>query len=399
MSRATDRKVPVIASGLIDLEDPALVRYPTGEGAAKPDRLRLLTRRDGRPARFVEYDVRDWERLSTDERRLDAGLPEAGPLPWVPEEGRPASLSVVICTRERPAALRRCLNSVLTASRGRAEIVVVDNAPVTTKTREVCERLPGVRYVCEPGRGLSVARNTGVREASGAWVAFTDDDVVVDPGWIDQVLDTAARGGDCVTGLVAPARLENRWQHYFESKVSWGRNLARQSFDFADPRGPLFPLSVGEVGAGANFAVSAAALRRVGAFDERLGAGSRARGGEDLDYFFRLLQAGGRIVYEPAVLVWHFHRGDAAAFRKQMFGYGAGLGAYAAKRLCDPQARRAVLAQLPRLLARLARLSAPAAGRPAVVQARIPLRYRLLELAGVAAGFRAYLARDSRPAA
>jgi GT2 family glycosyltransferase len=381
-----------VATGLVDLEDPGLVRYPSGDAPPAPDRVRLLARRGGRPAGFVEFDVREWDRLSLDERCLDAGLTTQGPLPWVPEDGRPASLSVVICTRERPDALRRCLASVLTASRGRAEIIVVDNAPLTTATRELCAGFD-VRYVCEPEPGLSAARNAGVREAAGAWVAFTDDDVVVDPGWIDQVLDTAARGGDCVTGLIAPARLETRWQHYFEAKVPWGRHLTGQSFDAADARGGLFPLAVGEVGAGANFAVSAEALHRVGAFDERLGAGSRARGGEDLDYFFRLLDAGFRIVYEPAVLVWHFHRGEAAAFRRQIFGYGAGLGAYAAKRLRDRRARATLARCLPAALARLARLGAPAGDDPQAIQVRMPLRYRLLELAGVAAGFRAYLRR------
>src|SRR5437764_8670181 len=70
------------------------------------------------------------------------------------------SVSVVVCTRNRPDQLQLCLESLLQLSTKPAEILVVDNAPSDERTRRVCERLP-VRYVLEPLPGQSRARNRG----------------------------------------------------------------------------------------------------------------------------------------------------------------------------------------------------------------------------------------------
>ena len=77
---------------------------------------------------------------------------------------RPApSVSVVVCTRNRPDQLRLCLESLLALATEPREIVVVDNAPSDDRTREVCAALP-VRYVLEPLPGQSRARNRGILE-------------------------------------------------------------------------------------------------------------------------------------------------------------------------------------------------------------------------------------------
>jgi hypothetical protein len=70
-------------------------------------------------------------------------------------------------------------------------------------------------------------------------------------------------------------------------------------------------------------------LRELGGFDPALGAGTPARGGDDLAMFFDVIEAGHAIVYEPAALVWHHHRPDYPGLRDQAYGYGVGMGAYA----------------------------------------------------------------------
>ena len=76
-----------------------------------------------------------------------------------------ASTAVIICTRERPDALRACLASLAALSPGPDELIVVDNAPTTDATRRAVDDSRGegvpVRYVLEPRPGLSVARNAG----------------------------------------------------------------------------------------------------------------------------------------------------------------------------------------------------------------------------------------------
>jgi GT2 family glycosyltransferase len=264
----------------------------------------------------------------------------------------PGSVSVVVCTYDRPAGLSRTLASILEVDWPEFEVVVVDNAPDRPGTREAVHELgdPRLRYVAEPVPGLSAARNRGVRAARGATVAFTDDDVIVDRGWLRALATGFTRGEHvgCVTGLVPAGELDTAYQAYFDDKVKWSETLAPRLYDLKDNRGtsPLFPYANGDIGAGANFAVRRTVFDSVGDFDEALGAGSPAEGGEDLDFFARLLLDGWQIAFEPGAIVWHEHRRDRGALRSQMHGYGAGLTAYACKHLLFGRAAPTVIAAL-----------------------------------------------------
>ena len=92
---------------------------------------------------------------------------------------------------------------------------------------------------------------------------------------------------------------------------------------------PLFLFQIGRFGTGANFAVRREVIVDLGLFDERLGAGTATRGGEDLDVFFRVLASGHSPAIEPASIIWHRHRSDNDALLSQARGYGTGLGAWA----------------------------------------------------------------------
>jgi hypothetical protein len=82
-------------------------------------------------------------------------------------------------------------------------------------------------------------------------------------------------------------------------------------------------------------------LRGAGGFDAATGAGSPARGGDDLAAFFGIVAAGHTLVYEPAAIVHHRHPPDYASLRAQSFGYGVGLTAYLTKTVMD-EPRRAL---------------------------------------------------------
>jgi len=265
---------------------------------------------------------------------LDLACPARGKL-------RTDGLSVVVCTRNRPALLRACLRSLQRLDHKPLDIVVVDNAPTDDATAEVVGGVSNVdrrvRYVREARAGLSRARNRGLSEALYENVAFTDDDVEVDPLWASAF--AAALAGDpdsvCVTGLVTPFSLDTGPERYFDARYQWGEAFEPQLFDLGEHshESPLYPFRAGLFGTGASFAVRRTAVSELGGFDPRLGAGSSARGGEDLDMFVRIILAGGRITYVPAALAWHKHRADTAGLSDQIFAYGHGLGAYLAKRL------------------------------------------------------------------
>jgi GT2 family glycosyltransferase len=134
---------------------------------------------------------------------------------------------------------------------------------------------------------------------------------------------------------VHAAELETPTQLYFDRKVGWSGPGVPRLYDLDQNRidSPLYPYLPGTFGAGANFAVTRTLLAAVGGFDEALGAGSPAGGGEDLDLFLRVLRAGLAVAYEPSAVVWHYHRRDARALRRQLVGYGSGLAALACKEL------------------------------------------------------------------
>ncbi|MEU3663653.1 glycosyltransferase [Streptomyces sp. NPDC032940] len=327
----------------------------------------VLVRRKGRPVGTLLGRVPEGadpvRTLAGPARRLCPAGPDgavtgaaSGP-PAVPPSA-PPSASVVVATRERARQLARALDSLLAQDHPDAEIVVVDNAPVTRETRELVERkyAERVRYVCEPVPGLALAHNRGLAAARGEVVAFTDDDVVADPRWLTEL--TAPFAADprlgCVTGLILPARLRTPAQVLLESHGGFAKGFTPRTYDPAHPPAgePLFPFTAGRFGSGANMAFRTAALRAAGGFDPATGAGTHARGGDDLYGFVRVLAQGARLHYTPTALVWHHHRETWRDLETQAYGYGAGLTAYLTAILVNrPALLPAFLARLPRGLA------------------------------------------------
>lgn len=242
-------------------------------------------------------------------------------------ENRPSAVnlrvSVVVCTRDRPRQLERCLQSLSKMTVAPNELIVVDNHPASSATRTVVESFPGSVYVAEPDRGLSRARNTGVQCARGDVVAFADDDTVVHPDWLRWL----AQSFDdpqvmCVTGLVLPASLDTPAQVAFEKGMGgFSQGYRRIVYDraFLD-RTKHYGTPVWKLGAGANMAIRRQAFSALGGFDERLGAGA-AGCSEDSEFWYRVLAEGWVCRYEPCAVVFHHHRSDFDSLRRQARDY------------------------------------------------------------------------------
>ncbi|WP_417310446.1 glycosyltransferase family 2 protein [Devosia sp.] len=283
----------------------------------------------------------------------------------VPTAAAPAasfsgSVRVVVATRDRPVMLAKCLDSLLAQDHPAFEIVVVDNTPTSNDTRDlIAERYSGrIRYLREPRPGLANAHNRGIADLSEDVVAFTDDDVIVDRSWLKTITAPFAESLEigCVTGAIVPAELETRAQYWTELHGGFLKGNRRQTFDLAEhrPSDPLFPYAVGQVGSGANMAFSRASLEAIGGFDPALGAGTKARGGDDLAAFLDILNAGYQVVYMPDALVWHHHRRTESGMRQQAHGYGVGLGAYLTRAIIkDPVALLRFMAVAPRGIAHI----------------------------------------------
>jgi glycosyltransferase involved in cell wall biosynthesis len=361
------------------------VRVPLPGGSLRAADLQAAIAADAKLSkRLVEQQAITWllqrpaGRPAPDHSRIDA-VPGGGP--------GELSHSIIVCTRDRASDLRRCLDSLLRLWPGGGEIVVVDNAPSDQRTRQLCARYP-VRYVREDRPGLNWARARGAREAGGEILLFTDDDVVVDPGWARAALEPFAHPRvAAVTGLTMPLELETEAQELFEAYGGFGRGFERRTFDYSI----MAPAAAGIVGAGANMAVRRGLALGLRLFEAELDCGSVARTGGDNYAFYHLLAEGYQIVYEPAALVWHRHRRDYAALSRTLADYSIGGFAFLTRCLVQHGDWQTLPVALEWLWTDHARQLARALLRR---PRRLPLDLVLAQIAAVPLGPKAYF--DSR---
>jgi GT2 family glycosyltransferase len=226
------------------------------------------------------------------------------------------TITVAVAACGRHATLARCLEALASAARLPDELIVVDQAP-SAKARATVEQcgVAGARYLEQGRLGLSASRNLALAAASGEVLAVTDDDCVPDPGWIAAVAHAFARNPvpDAVTGPILALGSRPPGAHAV---------ALRAAFAPVDHRGRMPPWAAGS---GANFGASREALLRHGGWDERLGAGSPGRAGEDAELLYRILRDGGVVRYEPAAVVRHeWQSWDRRLQTRWSYGYGIG---------------------------------------------------------------------------
>jgi glycosyltransferase involved in cell wall biosynthesis len=213
-------------------------------------------------------------------------------------------ISAVICTYKRANYLRAALQSLCaqSLSRDKYEIIVIDNADeqeaelVVNEFRNTNVEL---RYLIERQVGLSHARNTGLREARGKYVAYLDDDARADAHWLESLLDAFEKE--------KPAAVGGRvWLDWDGEKPGWVRDEQLWLFSFVDHGDEGHALRTYEYLVGANLAFQISDLKAVGGFDGDLGRkGSVLLSGEESKVLDEMRERGWAVYYEPAALVWH----------------------------------------------------------------------------------------------
>jgi GT2 family glycosyltransferase len=328
--------------------------------------LALLLRQHGKPLDFCMMDLSKQEQTTrvVQPASLELRIKQRAWLCLLAENAREElsppssidrklpSLTVAICTKDQPENVQRCLASLqalesqIEGQDVAVEILIVDNAPSDSRTREIAQSQRGafeVRYTFERKPGLDFARNRAVREATGELLAFVDDDVVVDRGWLAGLMDAWACNPDAgaFTGLILPLELETEAQILFEWRGGFRRGFRTVRWHQDQYRDdPIYPRGAGIFGTGANMAFRRDVLIEIGGFDEALDTGRPLPGGGDLDIYYRILRAGYALIYEPVYLIFHQHRREMKALRRQYWSWGAGLMAYVAKHASQETSER-----------------------------------------------------------
>ncbi len=227
-------------------------------------------------------------------------------MPGTAIEDQTMEHSVVIATHNRADDLRETLLSLAQlATASRWELIVVDNNS-TDHTRAVVEELAPnypttLRYLFETEQGRSAALNTGFRAARGDIILTTDDDVRVEPDWLDQGV-AALRRFDCafVGGKVLPiwGGARPKWLPDTGGRL-WVPiamlDFGPQPVEFAT-RAPL----------GVNMALRKEALERAGYFDNTLGRKAGTLLGQEVrEWCMRVRAVGMTGFYIPEMVIHH----------------------------------------------------------------------------------------------
>jgi GT2 family glycosyltransferase len=236
-------------------------------------------------------------------------------------------VTVIVCTRNRASALQSCLESISTAiaqaPNTLAEAIVVDNGSTDNTHAVILGWMRSAPYptrvVDELKPGLGAARNAGVEWARGTFIVFTDDDCRLAPDYLCKMLAHFANDGEPV---IRGGRVELGDPTDMPAAIkTWSSEVRLE-----------YPMHPGVIALGCNMVINRQVFERIGLFDERFGAGTTLRAGEEVEYFYRAFLNGVPVIYVPDMIVFHFHgRKTLEAVRRQLVNYAIGTGAMAAK--------------------------------------------------------------------
>ena len=219
------------------------------------------------------------------------------------------SVTIVVPVYQGEKCIGECIESLLDLDypKEKTEIIIVDNNS-TDKTINIVKKYP-VKCMVETKRGACCARNTGYRNASYEFIAFTDSDCIVDRNWLREPVKhfKVEKVGGC-GGHLEPTPPKNIIEEYviYKDILSQERALKRERVSF--------PFLIT-----ANAIYRRKALDEVNGFDENFTVG-----GEDADLTWRINWSGYKIEFEPKAIVYHKHRTTLVSLLKQIKSYGSG---------------------------------------------------------------------------
>jgi glycosyltransferase involved in cell wall biosynthesis len=251
-------------------------------------------------------EVPDWDFGLTD--RGGADKPALAAVAEVfresPAAKRPPAFSVIVCCRNGRDRIGACLESLRRLHGPKPEVVVVDDGSTDGTGERVAREFPEARLIRLESAGLSAARNAGAEAAGGELLAFTDDDCEVDPDWLTELAAVFAEGWDAVGGPNLPPPPAD-----LAAALVTAAPGAASHVMLDDREAEHVP--------GCNLAVRRTAYFEAGGFDPLF-----LTAGDDVDFCWRLRDAGLRIGFAPNAFVWHHRRACPVAYLRQQIGYG-----------------------------------------------------------------------------
>lgn len=234
--------------------------------------------------------------------------------------------SVVVPTYNRPERLANCLAALAEQNypRDRTEVVVVDDGSPTLMDSVVApfQSKLSVALIRQDNAGPAAARNTGAKQATGELLAFTDDDCMPSPNWLEGFANRLAKTPNAmVGGRSLNALPDNSYSTASQALIDY-----LYSYYGGAERAAMQPDS-GEQSvffASNNIAMARENYLKVGGFDTSFPLAAA----EDRELCDRWQHKGLPMVYAPEVTIRHAHHLSLQSFWRQHFGYGRGAFCY-----------------------------------------------------------------------
>ena len=252
-----------------------------------------LTRRDGSSKCALENLAASFLMVSRERQQLQRAI-----------QKRP-KFSVIVCTYNGACRIKSCLTALMQLEYSDYEVIVVDDGS-QDKTSEIVKTFPEVILISQvSNRGLSAARNLGAKHAKGEIFAYTDDDCQVDKEWLFWLARGFSELGcdACGGPNLAPIPIDG------DEAIVNAAPGAPSHVLIADREAEHLP--------GCHLAVRREAFEAIGGFREDYWIA-----GDDVDFCWRLEQAGFQMGFQAASFVWHKRRTTLWNYARQQWNYG-----------------------------------------------------------------------------
>jgi len=225
-------------------------------------------------------------------------------------------VTIVVPMFNARKSAKKSLASLLKQDYENYEIILVDDCS-TDGTYELVKRSvdQSERIRIKQTRenlGAAAARNLGIKEAKGEYIAFTDCDCVVDAHWVERLVECLITN----RGKVAGGEVKTPREISF---------FARSLGTLHKPAPKLISKDEAEDVPTCNAIFKKSLLARMNYFDETF----KFSGGEDTDLCARIKLEKIPIHYTPRAIVWHYHKSGFIPFVKWRFNSGIGLSRFA----------------------------------------------------------------------
>jgi GT2 family glycosyltransferase len=227
-------------------------------------------------------------------------------------------VSIIVPVYNGASVVSACIESLLGQNypQDKFEILIVDNNS-NDNTKSIIKRYP-VKYIFEEKRGPAAARNRGIKESKGEFIAFTDADCLADKTWLTNLMNGFDK--DYIVGCAGDIAV-------YPHGKTWVEETFIASYN-AQPLGGIYRYNflteykILPYAAGCNVVYRKKLLEEIGLFDESL------FWSEDLDMAWRVILTGHHLRYIPDALVYHRCRNNLARYYLRIFRSRYGLFCY-----------------------------------------------------------------------